>query len=258
MVTKKFFLILLFSLSLASSLQADCWDVEERKDIELAEMEENMILSFKSAKDCKALSGAAVSLQFNNYAPVQTTTDQNGYLLIPTHVLEKVQDGKLHITLTKNGYIPYELTLPIEMGSLWKKYFLIAPRTNPKAIRFVLSWDKDPRDLDLHLVSNDFHISYRNKKSITQRVQLDQDAQHGYGAETITLLHPSKKKEYRLYVDKYAGNGNIDNKAVIDLYIDNKLIKQIKLPQTSHRSVFVLSIKNNQVTYQNTPTATIK
>ena len=216
----------------------------------MQELDENIALSFKSAIDCSVIDNAKVVLEFDNFKPVEVFTDKNGIIKVPKYAIKACDDSELHLKLTKEGFIPYKIDLHILAETLWKKFFLISPKTEPKSIRFVLSWDKEPRDLDLHLVNEEYHISYRDKKSIDNKAELDQDAMNGFGAETITLKEVEDTKTYTLYVDKYAGIGNIDEKVKVTVYVNNKLDKIISLPATNNKQVEVLTIKNGIINYK--------
>lgn len=80
-------------------------------------------------------------------------------------------------------------------------------------IRFGLSWQRQPDDLDLHLSGPDghggrFHLSWANRASppVTY-VSLDADHRQGYGPETIRLIpNPATglfevAQEYRLWAN---------------------------------------------------------
>jgi len=247
---KKIVVILFVLISL---LNGGCWDTKQKADIETQELDDYVVLSFKAADNCEAIEAANVTLKFKGYNPITLKTNQFGELEIPKSILEKFDDSKVQIKVVKSGYIPYKIDLDILMGSLWKKYFLISPRLAPESVRFVLSWGEHPQDMDLHLVTSDYHISYRNKKSISGVVNLDQDARYGFGAETITIQKVNPYKTYKLFVKQYSHDGNIDNKVKVAVYIDNQLDKIISLPSTSHKVVKVLTLKDGEIIYNNQP-----
>jgi hypothetical protein len=72
---------------------------------------------------------------------------------------------------------------------------VLSPGMKQGQIRLVLTWGEKPADLDAHLEgplpeAERFHIYYRDKGNLKSKeyVNLDVDAQHGNGPETITLL----------------------------------------------------------------------
>ena len=83
-------------------------------------------------------------------------------------------------------------------------------------LKIMLSWDKDPRDLDSHLTGpgadgNPFHIAYYNKQEIEDGltyVDLDWDDVDSYGPETTTI-RKLVDGEYRFYVHEYSGDSTL-------------------------------------------------
>ena len=245
---KKLFLAGLVALN----VYAGCWDSKASSNIEMDELDDTLTLSFKSAVDCSNIDNANVTIIINGKS-VHTKTDDEGLLKIPAFVLKGINDGHLTLKVRKAHYIPYKINLDILLGTIWKKKFLLSPKLTPDSMRFVLSWDKDPRDLDIHLIADNYHISYRNKRSIDGVAKLDQDATHGYGAETITLDRVDPNTTYKLYVHKYSGMGGIDNKAKVAVYVDNQLDRIISLTN-SNKAVEVLEMHNGNLQYINRAT----
>lgn len=101
-------------------------------------------------------------------------------------------------------------------------------------MRLVLQWDKDPSDLDLHLRSEDFHISYRNMKSAPSEAVLDRDSMSGFGSETITLKKIEDRQKYQVFVHHFFGKASIDAKAQLHVYKNNELKKVLSFPTTNN------------------------
>jgi uncharacterized protein YfaP (DUF2135 family) len=101
-----------------------------------------------------------------------------------------------------------------------------------------LDWDKEPGDLDAHLVKqNSYHISYRNMKtSIDGLAKLDHDAMNGYGPETITLNNVDSDGKYEFYVhnfseqNKNASAGLSRSKATVKVFSSAGLQKIYHVP----------------------------
>ena len=117
--------------------------------------------------------------------------------------------------------------------------------------RFILAWGNRPADLDLHLKSDDFHISYRKTKSIPNKVKLDRDATQGYGPETITLDSLNKQNNYKVLVHRYSSTGSIDKKTNVSVYLNNKFDKVVYLENTQARCIQIAEITNNKIVYEN-------
>ena len=122
-----------------------------------------------------------------------------------------------------------------------------------ESARFVLAWGESPKDMDLHLISNDFHISYRNRSGDVNQANLDRDAMSGYGPETITLNRIQDDKTYQVYVHQYSYDSNIDRKVTLSVYTNNQLDRVVSMPETMSRCILVATIQNGDVTYNLKP-----
>ena len=153
----------------------------------------------------------------------------------------------------KAEYITLLKKLVVEVGTIRGNKILLSPKLPPKSVRFVLSWSDKPQDMDIHLVNDNYHISFRNTHSIAGTAKLDRDAMHGFGPETVTLDEIDAHGTYTLYADRFSSNGKIDSNVEVQVYIDNKLDRVVKLPKTSSRAVKVVTLKDGEAIYSNTP-----
>jgi len=87
-------------------------------------------------------------------------------------------------------------------------------------IRLVLTWGKDPADLDAHLEGplpegKRFHVYFKEKGDLRSRefVNLDVDARNGFGPETITLLGVLPGV-YHYSVQDYTNRDKLDSYAL--------------------------------------------
>lgn len=76
-----------------------------------------------------------------------------------------------------------------------RRDYVITRRLAANQLRLVLSWDRFPQDLDLHLSTKTtsgqaIHISSRDQKDFNGQILLNKDDRDGYGPETITLNNP--------------------------------------------------------------------
>ena len=94
----------------------------------------------------------------------------------------------------------------------------ITPDIPTGQLRIVLTWGKNPRDLDSHLTGlgdqgNKFHVYYRNKvySDTKTDINLDVDDTSSYGPETVTIIDGvSKDSPYSYYIHDYT-NRNATN-----------------------------------------------
>ena len=96
-----------------------------------------------------------------------------------------------------------------------EKVVFLSPQDGDQ--RVVLSWDKDPQDLDLHICdSRGNHVYYSQKSK--DNILLDVDVTSGFGPETISFkILPNIS--YWFYVHHYSGDGNLSSsQAKITVY----------------------------------------
>jgi len=225
---------------------SECWDVYELSYFAESEIDGYMVLSFKDSVKCEPVVDAKVEFAKKIYK-----TDIKGYVKLPISYFESVLDATIPVIVSKNGYCDFRKDIEIQAGTIFDKKFLLSAILPAERARFILQWGQRPRDLDLHLVGKDFHISYRNMKRAEKKANLDRDDVDSFGPETITLNKIIKNNSYDVYVHNYSGESFINNEAEISVYNDNKLDKIIKLPNTNKRAVHILQIKNGMFYYKN-------
>ena len=163
------------------------------------------------------ISGTApLNVQFTDYSTANTQT----------------------VNSTSSGYIDY-LNRQVQIIENQENVLDISlsPVLTSGAVRFVLSWDDDPRDLDSYLLTpeiegTEYSIYYGNKGNIESvpYAILDVDDTDGYGPETITI-HQSFDGTYKYYIKKFAGNQLLtESDAVIHIYNENGLINSLHIP----------------------------
>lgn len=242
---KKILSAALFTLSLNAE---SCWNSVELSSLAQDEFNDMARFSLKDAVTCKPIAGASV--QFLNHT---FHSDNKGFISLPLPP-ENI-DAEVPIVITKQGYIDTKERVKVLFGSYWNNLFLMSKELPLESARFVLSWSDKPQDLDIHLKSRAFHISYRKKRSIPNKVALDRDSMHGYGPETITLDKLEKNEKYSVLVYRYSKKGQIDDKTQVRIYTNNKLQKTVRLPNTNARCLEVATIENNRVKYEIQPLA---
>jgi hypothetical protein len=229
-------------LAITSSLFASsCWDTKEKADMFDMELDEKVVFSFKDAVTCEPVSDAKVK-----FMGVVHTTNYKGQIEVP--IPREDISTNVPLQFEKSGYITLNQDVLAAAESYWNTKFLVSKDLSLNSMRFVLSWGDKPKDLDLHLVSENFHISFRKTKSIINEVKLDRDAMKGYGAETITLDKVDSDQTYKLYVYNYSNETRFSGKANVAIYKNNSLDKVVSIDNNS-RCVEVAEVHNRQVNY---------
>lgn len=236
--------ILYIILIISSSLYAkSCWSIEDDANFGYGELSGKINFSFKDAKTCEPISNLKVKFFGQNF-----TTNASGEITLP--VPPDTLDISDTLVAKKSGYITLKQKVSAMVGTFNNQKFLVVKDIAINKAMFVLSWGENPRDLDLHLKSDDFHISYRNKKGDMRQAILDRDAKRGFGPETITLNKLQKHKKYELFVYKYSSKGEYDSSTNVSVYTNGKLNKNVNFyTGMLKRCIKVATIYNNQVTY---------
>lgn len=241
--------IVFFSLLLLPFVAQACWDLKERTEIDgFAELDEVLILSFKDAVDCKPVTSAKVQIGELDYE-----TDELGYIRLPMAPFSEMMDARAPVKISKQGYITMNTQLEVAAGTVLNRRMVLSPALAVGKVRFVLQWDEEPEDLDLHLTGPDFHISYRNMRNVPNKAKLDQDEMQGYGPETITLDKVHTGSRYILWVDNYSNDNRFIGTEQVYIYSGDKLIKSMHLKQTRSRAIKVLEIVNGEFSFLNQP-----
>ena len=241
--------IVIFSLQLFSSNALACWSLKERTEIDgFAELDEVLILSFKDAVDCKPIAGAKVKLGELDYE-----TDKLGYIKLPMAPFSEMMDASAPVSISKKGYITLSTQLEVAAGTVLNRRMVLSPALSEGKVRFVLQWDEEPEDLDLHLTGPDFHISYRNMRNVHNRAKLDQDAMQGYGPETITLDKVRSDSLYTLWVDNYSNDNRFLGTEQVTIYSGDQLLQTLNLKRSRSRAIKVLEIAGGEFSFINQP-----
>lgn len=217
---------LLLCLLAINSQAEGCWSQKEKSNIEgFDELAGELILSLKDAVTCQPLSNAEVVIAGKAYQ-----SDSFGDVELDGMDFSAM-DSRLKMKVSHPQYANYQTRLRFEAGTLVKRRFLLSKKMDIGKWRFVLTWSKRPRDLDLHLQGDDFHISYQDKKS-SGSAKLDRDARHGYGPETITLNKTRVDSVYQLFVHNYSSAFPFNGQATLDVYQGNALRHSLNLPSS--------------------------
>lgn len=235
--------------ALFSTAALACWPLDERREIEgFAEMEGTLILSFKDAVDCAPLRDARVML-----GELEFSTDGKGYLMLPMAPFAAQMDATMPVTVSHPGHITLKTDLIIAAGTVLNRRMVLSRALPPGKTRFVLSWNDEPLDLDLHLKGPGFHISYRNMHSASGNANLDRDELNGFGPETITLHRIQPGAGYRVWVDNFSNDGDFTGAETLSVYQGEHLLQQVRLKPGSHRALLMLKLENGGTERVNQP-----
>lgn len=245
MLLKRGFLLFVLFFGFSSASYA-CWDRKEYRNIEgYSELEDKLILSYKDAVSCAPVDGATVQLGKLVY-----TTDARGYVSLPMAPFIEAGNLEMPLKISKPGYITIHTDLIVAAGTVLNRRLLLSPEMASRSMRFILQWGDEPKDLDLHLEGDGYHISYRNMRSAGSKARLDQDQTDGYGPETITLEEINPGSSYSLWVDNFSGEEDYLGSEKVLVYTNNQLTDIIPISPTRERRVDVLKIAQSTIQKQ--------
>jgi hypothetical protein len=224
-----------------------CWKVEDKASVGYAELDDKIEFHFRDDTTCQKIANARVT-----FAGVTKKTNFSGRVEFPASLIEDMMDDRVEFLVTKNGYVTYQTELGVFTGSIWKHRFLLSKSLKPDQVKFVLEWSKNPRDLDLHFKTDNYHIFYGNKNNSGGQANLDVDDVSSYGPETILVQKIDSSKRYELFVNVFSpSNERIrgQNRATVSVYKDEVLDRVIELKNESSRKIDILTVDNGDITY---------
>ncbi len=221
------------------------WSAREIAEIDgFSELDGVVKLKFKDAVSAKPIAGLQVTI--DTLGTFSGSPD--GIVQFPLERIADLTDETLAFLVTAPGYIAYEDTLKVRLGTLFTKRFVLSPVLPPQQARMVLEWGKRPSDVDASLVGPGFTVSYRSMKGAKGNATLDQDSRSGYGPETITLLNIKPNAEYVFSVQNFSKDAPLDGVKVA-FYVNNKLDKVVFLARSSATKLEIARIRNGAVEY---------
>lgn len=239
------FSVILLMIAVLPAAQAGCWTTEDKKIQSEAELDGKAILLFKDAVTCQPVVDATVKLGDQTFQ-----TDFRGSIAFAS--LDSVMDERLKIEVVRDGYIPLQDHVRVEAGVIVNPRYVMSKTLGGDAARFVLTWNAEPIDLDLHLVGNDFHVSFRDKKNHKNEVVLDTDSTEGWGPETITVKRINPGQSYRLYVHNFSNDQPYDKYVKVLVYANGRQERIIRVKPTVERTIQVLTMDHKgKLSYQN-------
>jgi hypothetical protein len=240
---KLYFIAIFFSVVFYDLSAKSCWNEYEISQLEHLENDGYMAFSFKDAVTCRPIVNATVKILGEIF-----TTDIDGMIRFDSELIDFVDSDYINLRLEKKGYIQFDHKINFILGTVFNKTFSVSKKMTFDQARFVLSWGHTPRDLDLHLKTDNFHISFRDKRQFSDIAKLDRDAIYGFGPETITLNKVEVDKKYSLYVHKYSHDAIMKN-VIVEVYKRNKLNKSVTIPKAYTKCFHVLDMEYGFITY---------
>jgi hypothetical protein len=222
---------LVLILTAITSSFAQIQSIKSKADDAFKELEDSSLtLRFINALNGKSIPDAVVSIEQVG----DLTTDFEGKALFKP----PFDNGQLKVEFKCKGYVPSIFKIEIMAGSIFLNRFSISPNLLQGAIRIVLDWDQEPKDLDAHLMKEGaYHISYRDMRASSDgKVTLDHDATHGYGPETITVNSIDKDGTYEFVVHNFSeihknnSRGLSESKGSVKVYSSTGLLKMYQVP----------------------------
>lgn len=234
---------LLVAVAPLHAATGSCWEVADKVEQSMLEMEGQMQMLFRDAVTCQPIEGAQVQFMGEKF-----NSDTRDAITLPVPPDEV--NTSLPLSVTKTGYMSYKDRVTVAAGSIWQTRFLLSQEIPAHSARFVLSWGEMPTDLDLHLKSDNMHISYRHMRDLQGAAKLDIDAMQGFGPETITLHRVDGRKDYRLLVHQYSSAGDIKKShARVAVYANGALNRIIELDNAPGRCNQVAEVVHGSLSF---------
>ena len=203
--------------------------LETMEDEESLMEDGKLVLRLINAENGEPVDGATVDIEGIGLF----TSDKLGRVLI-----DVPDDGTYALSFSKEGFISAIYPFEVVVGTLFSNRFSVSPVIEMGALRIVLDWGRNPKDLDAHLVKEgDYHISYQDMHdSRDGTAKLDRDDLKGFGPETIWVKNIDEQATYTYYVKNFSDRTSPRSKtlsksgATVRIYGDNQLLKTYTIP----------------------------
>lgn len=178
-------------------------------------------------KDQK-IADAEVQLQRNGMQNIVGRTDAQGKVTLNS---DSADDTNGVLIIKKAGYSNLVVKCPCKGAT----YAVSPVMQNLDGMRVVLTWGKNPADLDSHMVYPGNNIYFDSKKG--QDAELDVDDTDSYGPETITLQKKHFGESYVYAVHDYTHMNTPSSKqlsqsgAQVFVYVGQSLVRTYYVPK---------------------------
>ena len=152
----------------------------------------------KNTQDNTAVLGAKISVNSSDGSSVyvDVPVDKDG-----TKSIELPQTGNYTVKISADGFIDNIIQDAFDEDI--DIFVALSPELLPEETRIILTWDKNPKDLDIFVmavskVNSTTCLTYYGQKNGCEEISLDVDNTNGglNGAETVTLLNNTINKDY--------------------------------------------------------------
>lgn len=217
----------------------------------------NVIGYVRNAVDAEGVSNVRLSLidTAGNAGTIgSTVTDSDGAFRF-----SDVPVGEYKIRMSRDGFVTDEYSFSVNegMGDVSLE-LVMSPELQVGEIRFVLTWNQQPHDLDSHLSGtsgsgSSVHV-YWSHKSATDAgntiAELDVDDTSSYGPETTTLYDMNGVFDF--FVEDFDETGTMGvNGATVKIYINGQSPIVVEVPTGVQNRWHVAHIDHGAVTTVN-------
>jgi len=151
---------------------------------EMEQQTGNLSVNVVDATTGNPVSGATVSCAGQN-----RQSDSQGRAS-----LNSITAGAHTLQVSKTGYSTYSNSVDVVANITTNVQVALSPQSSTADLRFILSWQEEPEDLDAHLVTppiggSSYHVNwqYLGNENSPPYATLDHDEMYSYGPETITI-----------------------------------------------------------------------
>jgi hypothetical protein len=174
------------------------------------------------------IADAEVLVQKNGAQTVVGRTNSQGQVSLTTDFDD---DAASLLIIKKSGYSNLVAKCPCKGMT----YAISPVMQSLDGMRVVLSWGRQPADLDSHIVYPGNHIYFSEKQG--EDAHLDVDDTDSYGPETITLQKKRFGDTYVYAVHDFSHSGNPSTNALsssqakVFVYVGQSLVRTYYMPQ---------------------------
>lgn len=189
-----------------------------------------------TVKDQK-IDNAAITLQKNGAQSVTARSDAAGKVRLEAPFAVE-QDSLLIIK--KEGYSDLVVKCPCDGMT----YAVSPVMKNLDGMRIVLTWGKNPRDLDSHLIYPGNHIYFGHKEGTD--ANLDVDDTDSFGPETITINKKRLGESYLYAVQDFTNRLHPNSPmlsasdAKVFVYVGSSLVRTYNVPVNKPGNVWAV------------------
>jgi len=193
----------------------------------------------------KTINDAQIIWQRNGESSQKANTSDSGIARYPNNFPD---DNNTSMIISKQGYSTLVVKCPCDELT----YALSPVMQNLDGLRVVLTWGKNPEDLDSHVVYPGNHVFFEQTQGLD--ANLDVDDTTSYGPETITIerKHAGERYVYAVHDYTHGSNDEKNSKALsfsqarVEVYVGQTMIRSYRVqPDVTATSWLVFGIDDN-------------